>query len=174
MQVDFIASNTKLNTPDKLFERPTYPSGIVEGKKTIYQYSYPSNQYPILLLPQPLFDEGGDSIKDGYYIVALSDDNKYLLLIQSNELKAKIPVLKYEELKPNQEEIEEEAAIKARLQKAQEKRKLKKYRAAEDDLKNFKTRLYSKMSVDIYDSGQGYYLVKYWRREKKALGVIAK
>ncbi len=175
MHVDLIAfSNSKLNTPDKLFANPTYPSGIVEGKSTIYQYAYPSSQYPMLLLPKPLLDNDGNSISDGYYIIALSDDKKFLLFIQSGLLKAKIPVFKYEEQALSQEELSEESEIQQRMEQAKLKNKLKKYKQAEEDLKNYKIRINSKMSAEIFDSGRDYFLIKYWRRNQIAWGVISK
>ena len=82
-----------------------------------------------------------------------------MLFIQSGLLKAKIPVFKYEEQALSQEELSEESEIQQRMEQAKLKNKLKKYKQAEEDLKNYKIRINSKMSAEIFDSGRDYFLI---------------
>lgn len=172
MIVDTVA--IKLNSPDMYFENKSYPSGLEAAKNPIYTYSYPDSQYPIITFPKAIFDGEGDSISDGYYAVILSEDKKFLLLAQSGVLKAKVPIVKYTEVKPTPEEASEEADIKDRLEKAKLKKKWKKYKQAEKDLNDYHIRQQAKMSADIFDSGQGYYILKYSRNNQKAWGIITK
>lgn len=164
----------KLNSPELYFENKSCPSGLVEGQNTIYTFAYPSSDFPVVILPQELFDESGNSIPNGYYSVMLSDDKKFLLLIQSDILKAKVPVAKYVESQLSPEEAAEEAAIKDKIAKANLKRKWKKLKEAEKELNDYNLRKKAKMSAEIFDSGQGYYILKYFKQNQKAWGIISK
>lgn len=172
MILDVVA--IKLNSPELYFENKSCPSGVMVEQKTIYTFAYPSSEYPVAIFPQELFDDSGNSISDGYYSVMLSEDKKFLLLVQSNILKAKVPVVKYVESQLTPEEAAEEAAIKAKIDKATFKKKWKKLKEAEKELKDYNTRKKAKMSADIFDSGQGYYILKYWKQNQKAWGIISK
>lgn len=172
MIVDTVA--IKLNSPDAYFINKKYSSGIVPQEKPIYVYAYPSSGFPVVIFPQKLFDESGNSISDGYYSVILSEDKKFLLLVQSSVLKAKVPVAKFVEVKLTPEEAAEESEIKDRIEVATFKKKWKKLKQAEKDLKDFNTRQQAKMSAELLDSGQGYYVLKYLKQNQKAWGIISK
>lgn len=172
MIIDTVA--IKLNSPDMYFENKSYPSGLEPAKNPIYTYGYQDSDYPVITLPKAIFDGEGDSISDGYYAVILSEDKKFLLLAQSGILKAKVAVAKYIESKPTQEEAAELDDIKARLENAKLKKKWKKYKQAEKDLNDYNTRQQAKMSADIFDSGQGYYILKYYKQNERAWGIISK
>ena len=171
-RVDYIAM--KLNSPESLFANPTYPSGLVDGDSSIYKYAYPASKYPVIILPEDLHDNDGNSISNGYYSIALSDDKKFLLLIQSNNLRAKIPVATYKENDLSDEEKNELDDINKNIELAKEKHKLKKYKQAQLDLKNYYLRQQVKMKAEILDSQQGYYLIRYKNQNVNATGVILK
>ncbi len=170
--MDFVAF--KLNSPDLIFENKPNRSGIKAEDKAIYRYAYPSSQYPVLILPNKIFDNTGNSIENGYYTVALSDDKQFLMLIQSCNLKAKIPVGKIVEVELTQEEKDQEQELKDKIEEYKYKKKLKKQREAEKELKDIYKRRQAKMSADIFDSGEGYYILKYFNKNIRAWGYITK
>lgn len=174
---DLIANDfdfmTDFNGINRHFES-VYPSGMYEKEKPRYNFGPESSKYPTLTLPCTLYDEWGNTITNGYYMVVLSDDMKYLELYQSNSLKARVRVVKLVEQMFTQEELNEETEIIGRLRKAQEKKKLKKIREAEEDLIAFKERNAAKHYAKIEDSGKGYYTLKYNYNGKRATGIIQK
>ena len=165
---------TDFNGPSRHFPTPYYPSGLHDEEKPIYKFGPESSEYPNLKLPCDLYDEWGNVIPDGYYMVALSNDLKYLDLYQSNRLKAKVKVVRLVEKMYTQEELDEESEIIDRLQKAKLKKQLKKYRKAEEDLIAFKERVAANTYAEIEDSGKGYYILRYNCNGKKATGIIQK
>lgn len=165
---------TDFNGIDRHFPQPFYPSGIYDEEKQQYKYGPESTTYPNLTLPCELKDEYGNSIPDGYYMVALSVDMKYLDLYQSNRLRARVKVIKLIEKMYSKEELEEETEILGRLEKARMKNKLKKIREAEEELEAFKERTAADTYAEIVDSGKGYYILKYKCNGKTATGIIQK
>ncbi len=176
IDIDLIAYDfmTDFNGPERHYPNPFYPAGVYEEDNPKYKYGPETTEYPNLTLPCKLYDEWGNAIDDGYYMVALSRDMKYLELYQSNRLKARVKVIKLVEKMYTDEELSEESAIIARMQEAKTKKKLKKYREAEEDLIAFKERSAANTYADIEDSGRGYYILKYNCNGKKATGVIMK
>jgi hypothetical protein len=165
---------TDFNGPSRHFPQPFYPAGVYDADKTQYKFGPPSSTYPTLTLPCSLYDDMGDTISEGFYTVALSLDLKYLELYQSNTLKARVKVIKLVEKMFTNEELDEEAEIIDRLQKAQNAKKLKKYRKAEEDLTAFRERAAARNYAKIEDSGKGYYILEYYYNGKKATGIIQK
>ena len=172
MIIDFVA--IKLNTPDLFFNKKYNSSGVKAEDKAIYKYAYPSSEYPVLILPNKIFDNTDNYIENGYYTLALSEDKKFLLLIQSCTLKAKIPVTKIEETPQTQEEIDEEKQLVSKMEEYRLKRKFKKFKEAEKKINDLKRRKQTLMSADIFDSGMGYYILKYTNQNIKAWGYIIK
>ena len=168
---DFISD---FNGISRHYPKTQEESGLSDAQKPVYKYGPESSEYPNLLLPCELSDEWGNKIPDGYYMVVLSSDFKYLDLYQSNRLKAKVKVVKYTDRMYTHEELDEEAAIIQRLQEAKIKKKLKKYKKAEEDLIAFKERRSANSYAKIEDSRKGYYILKYNHNGKKATGIIQK
>ncbi len=164
---------TDFNGPSRHFPQPFYPAGIYDEDK-VQNKGPESTEYPNLALPCSLRDAQGDIIPEGYYMVALSYDRKYLELYQSNILRAKVKVIKVVEQMYTKEELDEETEIIGRLRKAQMNKKLKKIRKAEEDLVAFKEKTAANTYAEIEDSGQGYYILKYNCNGKKATGIIQK
>ena len=165
---------TDFNGIDRHFPQPFYPTGIYDEDKMQYKFGPESTSYPNLTLPCSLHDEYGNSIPDGYYMVALSLDMKYLELYQSNRIRARVKVIKLIEQMYTKEELEEETEIIGKLRKAQMKKNLKKMRQAEEELVAFKERVAADTYAEIEDSGKGYYILKYKCNGKIAQGIIQK
>lgn len=165
---------TDFNSINRHFPQALYPSGIYDSEKPQYKHGPESSEYPNLTLPCKLYDEWGNVIQDGYYMVVLSQDMKFLELYQSNKLKARVRVIKLVEKMYTQEELDEETEIIGRLQTAKIKKKLKKIREAEEDLIAFKERAAANSYAEIEDSGKGHYILKYNYNGKKATGIIQK
>ncbi len=165
---------TDFNGPKRHFPQPFYPSGLFENDKPQYNFGPESSKYPTLTLPCKLYDERGNTIPDGFYMVVLSDDMKNLLLYQSNILRARVKVVKLIEKMYTQEELNEESEIIGRMQTAKMNNKLRKYRKAEEDLVAFKQRAAAESYAEILDSGKGYYTLKYRHDGKTATGIIQK
>ncbi len=164
---------TDFNGPARHYPAPFYPSGLYENE-TPKKHGPASSEYPNLTLPCTLYDEFGNSIPDGYYMVVLSQDMKYLELYQSNKLKAKVRVAKLVEKMYTDEERTEEDGLIAKLEYYKINKKLKKYRKAEEELAAFKERTAADTFAEISDSGKGYYILKYQCRGKIATGIIQK
>ena len=60
---------------------PMTPSGITVHENTIYRYSIPTNEQPILIIKDHIPDYNGNFINPGHYQLALSDDREFLYLI---------------------------------------------------------------------------------------------
>ncbi len=176
IDTDLIAYDfmTDFNGIDRQFPQPFYPAGVYDNDQPEYKYGPESTTYPNLTLPCSLYDEWGNTIPDGYYMVALSQDMKYLNLYQSNMIKARVKVVKLVEKMYTQEELDEETEIIGRMQTAKTNKKLKKFRQAEEDLVAFKQRTAADTYAEILDSGKGYYILNYNCDGKKAVGIIQK
>lgn len=165
---------TDFNGIDRHFPNPQYPAGVYDPDKMIYKHGPESTTYPNLTLPCPLYDEYGNTIPEGFYMVALSPDMKYLELYQSNHMKARVKVIKLVETMYTKEELNEETEIIGRLEKAKMNKKLKKQRQAEEDLEALREKTAADTYAEIEDSGKGYYILKYKCNGKLATGVIQK
>ena len=165
---------TDFNGIDRHFPYPFYPAGVYDEDKTQYKYGPPSNDYPILILSENIYDKYGNSLPPGYYMVVLSFDNNFLELYQSDELKAKVKVLKLVEDMQTQDELNKEAELKGNIKKYEAEKKLKKLRLAQEEYKAFLDSEAAKNHADIVDSGKGYYIINYFCYGKNAQGIIQK
>lgn len=165
---------TDFNGIDRHFPNPFYPAGVYDSDKMQYKYGPKSTEYPIIKLPESIYDKAGNEILPGYYMVKLSDERTHLNLYQSNELKARVKVVKLVEEMPTQEELLEEEKLKGEIKKYEEKQKLKKLRKAQEDYKAFLESEAAKNYANIVDTGKGYYVVNYNCYGKKATGIIQK
>lgn len=176
IDTDLIAFDfmTDFNGIDRHYPTPYYPAGVYDEDKPIYKDNVEGSKFPTLTLPCDLYDMDGNIIPNGFYMVALSLNRKYLNFYQSNDLKARVRILKLVEKMYDQSEINEEMEIKGRIQWAKEHKKLKKLRKAEEDLEAFNQRTAAESTVEILDSGKGYYILEYNHDGKKATGIIQK
>lgn len=151
-------------------QQPQETSGYYVGTQAIYRYSLKDSDYPTLIITDPLFDNAGGVITSGYYELALSDMRDFLILIQSKNPVAVIPVIK----------IEEDATEAARLNNKKVKKELKKEEKARKDtnekrskvgMKPDEPEIHMEASIEYVPNGQ-YYLIKYQRGAIKAWGAF--
>lgn len=151
-------------------QQPQETSGYYVGTQAIYRYSLKDSDYPTLIITDPLFDNAGGVINSGYYELALSDMRDFLILIQSKNPVAVIPVIK----------IEEDATEAARLNNKKVKKELKKEEKARKDtnekrakvgMKPDEPEIHMEASIEYVSNGQ-YYLIKYQRGAIKAWGAF--
>ena len=151
-------------------QQPQETSGYYVGTQAIYRYSLKDSDYPTLIITDPLFDNAGGVINSGYYELALSDMRDFLILIQSKNPVAVIPVIK----------IEEDATETARLNNKKVKKELKKEEKARKDtnekrakvgMKPDEPEIHMEASIEYVPNGQ-YYLIKYQRGAIKAWGAF--
>lgn len=151
-------------------QQPQETSGYYVGTQAIYKYSLKDSDYPTLIITDPLFDNAGGVINSGYYELALSDMRDFLILIQSKNPVAVIPVIK----------IEEDATETARLNNKKVKKELKKEQKARKDtnekrakvgMKPDEPEIHMEASIEYVPTGQ-YYLIKYQRGTIKAWGAF--
>ena len=76
---------------------PATPSGLTVHQSSIYRYSIPTDEQPVISIVDYIPDFNGNFIKPGHYTLALSNDREFLYLIESRELIAVIPVFKIAE-----------------------------------------------------------------------------
>ena len=151
-------------------QQPQETSGYYVGTQAIYRYSLKDSDYPTLIITDPLFDNAGGVINSGYYELALSDMRDFLILIQSKNPVAVIPVIK----------VEEDATEPARLNNKKVKKELKKEEKSRKDtnakrakvgMKPDEPEIHMEASIEYVQQGQ-YYLIKYQRGTIKAWGAF--
>ena len=98
-------------------QAPQETSGYYVGSQAIFRYSLKDSDYPTLIIPDPIYDNAGNVIKPGYYELALSDSMEFLILLESKEPIAIIPVIK----------VEEDASEVSRLNNKVVKKELKRH-----------------------------------------------
>ena len=158
---------------------PAIPSGLTVHQNPIYRYSIPSDEQPTLLIADYIPDYNGNFIAPGYYKLALSDDREFLYLIESNELRAIIPVFKLAE---NKNELKKLYASNKELTKEEKKERAKKKKKEKiQEIINRKYAVtgatppkeYEHMEADIqYIKEGGYYLIMYEKGFLRAWGAI--
>jgi hypothetical protein len=151
-------------------QEPQETSGYLVGTQAIYKYSLKDSDYPTLIIPDPLYDNSGGIIPQGYYELALSDSREFLILLQSKNPIAIIPVIKVEDDATEQERLANKTVKKETKKEDKNREKTNKKRAkvgiTPDEPQIF-------MEADIEYNAQGeYYLVKYQRGSLKAWGAF--
>lgn len=163
---------------------PVTPSGITIHQNTIYRYSIPTDEQPVLIIKDYIPDYNGNFITPGYYQLALSDDREFLYLIESRNLIAVIPVFKLaeneSELKKYRDKNREltkserkEVKLEEKKKKREEKRKKiieAKYAKTGATLPN-KDYVHMDAQIDYIKEG-GYYLIRYEKGFIRAWGAI--
>jgi hypothetical protein len=151
---------------------PQETSGVNLGSESIYRYALKESDYPTLTLDEPLYSASGDAIPPGHYELALSDTRDFLILVESKEARAVIPVFKVED--------DGAAAYREQVNKQKNKRAMKK--EAKEVAKTNKARakvgmppvtdsVYMKATIEYVQKG-GYYLLMYERGNIRAWGAI--
>ena len=151
-------------------QQPQETSGYYVGTQAIFRYSLKNSDYPTLIIPDPLFDNAGGMIKPGYYELALSDMRDFLILIQSKEPIAVIPVIKIEEDATEQTRLNNKI-VKKELKKEAKARKDTNEKRAKVGMPEDITQIHMEASVEYEPKGK-YYLIKYQRGTIKAWGAF--
>ena len=162
------------NDPYSLF--PHYReifSGTYEKDKPVYRMAYPSSIYPVLNLGYPIYDNIGNRLEPGHYEVALSTDKKFLLLIQSKKLVAKVPVIEvdfdeqsYEEQRTKMKELYE------KLEKYRIKRNRKRINQFEQEIAYQNKKILAQNRAEIDNSNSEYFILDYHCNFASATGYI--
>lgn len=157
-----------LNNPDDILPYPTYKSGLLDTDKGYVRFGYPSVSYPILNMPYILEDFEGNTLPPGHYQIVLSTDRRTLYFVESNQIKASVPVVKLIEKMVSQEEekkrIEEQEKIAKKYKNNPRKRPL-------DQTERKKQ---ASMEASIDNSQPEYYILNYKNGNIKATGYIFK
>lgn len=163
---------------------PMTPSGVTIHENTIYRYSIPTEEQPILTILDYIPDYNGNFIPPGHYELALSDDRTFLYLIESKNLIAIIPVFKLAE---NESELKKYRDKNRDLTKAEKKEVEKEERKQKkkDKIRKIIETKYAKtgatpppkeyihMEANIeYIKEGGYYLIRYEKGFIRAWGAI--
>ncbi|MFR1672846.1 MAG: hypothetical protein ACLSWI_07890 [Candidatus Gastranaerophilaceae bacterium] len=149
---------------------PQETSGYFTGTQAIYRYSLKDSDYPILSLAEPLFDGQGDVIPPGHYELALSDERDFLILMQSKNPRAIIPVFKVEEDLTEQQRINDKK-YKKQLKKEEKAREKTNKSRKEAGMPEDEPKIYMEAEIEYQKEGS-YYLIKYQRGTIKAWGAF--
>lgn len=149
---------------------PMYPSGLKDSDNAVFRYSRPSSDYPVLILPDAIFDSENNMIPPGYYSLILSDERNFLVITQGDKIVATMPVFKVEEDKLEFEKLRDK---KYQKQKAKEEKRQAKIDAkqAKSGIPPTEKEVYMKADVEFHKDGD-YYLIKYERDKVRAWGAI--
>lgn len=163
----------KLFTQEYIRPYPISPqetSGYYVGSQAIYRYSLKDSEYPTIIIPDPLYDNQGGIIRQGYYEIALSDSRDFLILLESKNPVAVIPVIKIEEDATEQKRLNNKKVKKELKKEKKEREKTNKKRAKvgmpPDEPKEF-------MEAEIeYEEKGDYYIIRYQKGTIKAWGAF--
>ena len=148
----------------------TYSAGVKDGEKGIVRYAHPSSNHPNLMIVSPIYDDDGNAIMPGYYELILSEDRQILILAQSQNIIAKIPVFKVEEDR-NQEQVAQPMDYKTQKKFDIAQKKKEKKSVKEGKTPNTEPEIYMNATIQ-YDNEGDYYLIKYERGKIRAWGAV--
>lgn len=156
-------------------KRMVYPSGLDDADKSHVRYAQPSLKTPTLTIIDTIYNIDGDPVVlPGHYELALSEDNKFMLIMQSKNIIVKIPVFKLEiEEEQTQENYDKKLKHpkwyefrKKRFKQKKEKRMRES--GLDPETEDF---IYTEATIDWIVDG-GYYLIKYESGSTRAWGAI--
>ena len=157
-----------LNNPDDILPYPTYKSGLLDTDKGYVRFGYPSVSYPILNMPYILEDFEGNTLPPGHYQIVLSPDRRTLYFVESNQIKASVPVVKLIEKMVSQEEE------KKRIEELEKIAKKYKNNPRKRPLDQTERKKQASMEASIDNSQPEYYILNYKNGNIKATGYIFK
>lgn len=150
--------------------KPQETSGTRFGTDAIFRYSLKDSDYPVIIISDPIYDNAGGIIKPGYYELALSDARDFLILLQSKEAIAIIPVIKIEEDATEQQRLNNKK-VKKELKKEEKNRKTINEKRKKEGMKPDEPEINMEASIEYIPKGK-YYLIKYQRGTIKAWGAF--
>lgn len=151
-------------------QEPQETSGYFVGSQAIYRYSLKSSDYPTLIIPDPLYDNEGGVIKPGFYELALTDSRDFLILLESKNPCAIIPVIKIEEDATEENRLNNKT-VKKQLKKEEKEREKTNKKRAKVGMPPDEPQIYNEASIE-YIQKDDYYLIKYQRGTIKAWGAF--
>lgn len=151
---------------------PTITSGLVEGTDAVYRYGLRESSYPTLVIVDELTDGKGNFIPAGHYELALADDRQFLLLLESKELRAIIPVFRLEVSTSEEPQINNYKALRKKRKKDREIQKTNAKRARKGmPPVNEEEQIYQEASIEYNKDGK-YFLIRYERGDVKAWAAV--
>lgn len=166
-----------VNPDDVLPDRkvPPYAAGLYDGEKSHVRYAQPSIKTPILTIVDAIYNTDKEPvIISGHYELALSDDNNFLMILQSKNILLKIPVFKLEK---DAEEIQENFGKKQEklewwnFRQKRLKKKLDDKQRQVGLNPNQNDFIYSEATIEWITDGE-YFLVKFECGSTRAWGAI--
>lgn len=151
-------------------QQPQETSGYMVGTQSIYRYSLKDSEYPNVLIPDPLYNNCGDVINPGYYELALTDSREYLILLQSKNPIAVIPVIKIEEDANEQTRLDNKTVKKQQKKEKKDRENTNKKRA-KVGMPPDEPKIFMEATIE-YDDKNECYLLKYQRGTLKAWGIF--
>ncbi len=154
--------------PNPIMPRPT--GGVTLGSQAIYRYSLRDSDYPILSIIDQIKDDEGNLIPPGHYELALSDERDFLIIMETKNPLAIVPVFKVEEDKEafNQNNDKEYQKIVEKRKKEREKTNKKR---AKKGMPLDEEKIHMEASIEYIKEGD-YFLLKYERGTIRAWGAI--
>jgi hypothetical protein len=151
---------------------PIMTSGLIEGMDSVYKYGLRESYYPTLSLVYELSDGMGNKINPGHYELALADDRQFLILIESKQPKAIIPVFKVETAMSTEGQVHDRKTLKEKKKRDKEIIKTNQKRAKtgmapidpDEDI-------YQQADIEYIKDGD-YFLIRYERGDVKAWGAV--
>ena len=151
---------------------PQLTAGLIVGTQSFYKYSLRESTYPTLSLVDEIKDAYGNYIPAGHYELALSDGHDFLILIQSKQPIAIIPVFKVEIDMSHYEQVHDKKSLKKKRKEEKEITKTNKKREKQGlPPINNDHDIYQEASIEYIPNGS-YYLIRYERADIKAWGAI--
>lgn len=150
--------------------QPQETSGYFIGTDAIYRYSLKESEYPVLIITDPIFDNDSGVINPGHYELALSDSREYLIILESKEARAIIPVFKIEEDATEQSRLNNKK-VKKELKKEEKDRKKTNENRAKTGMTPDEPKIHMEASIEYIDT-EKYYLIKYQRGTIRAWGAF--
>lgn len=147
---------------------PQETAGYFIGSQSIYKYSLKDSDYPTIIIPDPIYDNEGGVIKPGYYELALSDSREFLILMESKNPRAIIPVIKVEEDDTEHARINNKKVKKELIKEQKDREKTNKKRS-KTGMTPDEPKIFMEASIEYHNDGH-YYLIKYQKGSIKAWG----
>lgn len=156
-------------------KRPYYPSGLHDSGKSHVLYAQPSIKTPTLIIVDTIYNEDLEPVvTPGHYELALSADLDFLLIMQSKNIIAKIPVFKLEKDNSQTQEMYNKKQEKLEWYKFRQRRlkeKKERKRASVGLNPESDDFTYAEATIEWAEEGN-YYLIKYEYGSTRAWGAI--
>lgn len=151
---------------------PTITAGLMVGTQAIYRYGLRESSYPTLSIVDEITDGQGHIIPPGHYELALSDDRQFLILIESKQPLAIMPVFKVEVTMDEKPQIHDAKSLRAKNKKEKEIAKTNRRREKKGmPPVNKEEEIYQEATMEYIKDG-GYFLIRYERGDVKAWAAI--